>query len=62
MHTTYKQEFYKTKQSEIDNFFLEYIVLVMKDLEHPALIKEWIQNLDAAAHGKIYTKKRSYHQ
>ena len=36
-HMTYKQEFYKTKQSEIYDLFLEYIVPVMRDLEHPDL-------------------------
>ena len=46
MHMTYKQDFYKTKLSEIDDLFLEYLLPVMKDLEHPALIKEWIQNID----------------
>ena len=39
MHMTYTQDFYKTKQSEIDDFVLEYRVLVKKDLEHPALIE-----------------------
>ena len=34
----------------------------MKYLEHPELIEEWIQNLDAAAHEKIYTNMGSYHQ
>ena len=29
LHMTYKQEFYKTKQSEIYDLFLEYIVPVM---------------------------------
>ena len=38
MHMTYKQYLYKTKDSEIDNLFLEYLVPVIKYLEHPALI------------------------
>ena len=49
---TYKQDFYKTKESEIDDLFLEYLSPVMRDIEHPALIEEWIQNIDAAAHEK----------
>ena len=65
---TYKQDFYNTKHKEIDDLFLEYLVPVMKDLEHPAFIKEWIQNLDAAAYkNNIYqdeklpsTKKKIY--
>ena len=38
MHMTYKQDFYKTKDMEIC-FFLEYLVPVIEDLEHPELIK-----------------------
>ena len=36
---TYKQDFYKTKDKEIDDLFLEYIVPVMDDLENPAWIE-----------------------
>ena len=53
---TYKQDFYETKQKEIYDLFLEYLVPVMKYLEHPAFIEEWIQNIDAADYKKIYTK------
>ena len=28
----------------------------MDDLDYPELIEEWKQNIDAAAHEKIYTK------
>ena len=38
MHMTYKQDFYKNKESEIDDLFLEYLVPVMEYLEHPSLI------------------------
>ena len=38
IHMTYKKDFYKTKQIEIDDFFLEYLVPVMKYLEDTALI------------------------
>ena len=47
---TYKQDFYKTKDSEIDDLFLEYLVHVMKYLEHTALIEKWIQHIDTAAY------------
>ena len=57
MHMTYKQDFYKTKESEIDDLFLEYLVHVMKYLEHTALIEEWIQNIDAAAYKKYIHRK-----
>ena len=49
---TYKKDLYKTKQSEIDDLFLEYLVPIMKDLEHPAFIEEQIQNVDDAAYEK----------
>ena len=56
IHMTYKQDFNKTKEKEIDDFFLEYLVPVMEDVEYPALIEEWIQNLDAAAYEKYLYK------
>ena len=58
MHMTYKQDLYKTKEKEIYYLFLEYLVTVMEDIEHPTFIEEWTQNLDAAAHEKIYTKMK----
>ena len=58
----YKQDFYTTKEKEIYDLFLEYLVPVMEDIKHTAFIKERIQNLDAAAYKKIYTKMKSYYQ
>ena len=55
---TYKQDFYQTKESEIDDLFLEYIAPVIKYLENLALIKEWIQNIDAAAYEKNLHKDK----
>ena len=46
----YKQDFYKNKEKEIDNFYLEYLVPVMDDLDHPEFIEEWKQNIDASAY------------
>ena len=62
MHMTCKQDFYETKKSEIDDLFLGHHAPVIKDLEHPALTEERIQNIDAAAYEKIYTKMKRYHQ
>ena len=42
MHMIYKQDLYKTKQKEKDDLFMEYLATVLRDLEHPELIKEWI--------------------
>ena len=50
IHIIYKQDFYNAKEKEINDLFLKYLVPVMEDIEHPKLIKEWIQNIDAAAY------------
>ena len=52
MHIIYKQDFYKNKEKEIGDLFLEYLVPVIGDLDHPYLIKEWKQNIYAAAYEK----------
>ena len=39
MHMTYKQYFYKTNEKKIYDLFLEYLVPVMEDIEHPAFIE-----------------------
>ena len=48
----YKQDFYKNKDKEIDDLFLEYLVTIMDDLDHPPLIEERKQNIDDAAYEK----------
>ena len=40
LHLIYKQEFYKDKQKEIYELFIGYLVPVMDDIYHPALIEE----------------------
>ena len=35
---------------EIDKLFIEKLVPIMKNINHPALIEEWKQNLDFAAY------------
>ena len=52
MHLIYKQEFYKEKQKEIYDLFIEYLVPTMEDIDHPALIEERKQNLDADTYEK----------
>ena len=39
MHIIYKQDLYKNKEKEIDYLFLEYLVPVMYNIDHPALIE-----------------------
>ena len=48
MHLVYKQDLYKDKQKEIDELFIEYLVIIMDDLDHIELVELWKQILDAA--------------
>ena len=47
MHLIYKQDFYKYIQKEIYELFIEYLVPIMDNIDHPALIEERKQNIDA---------------
>ena len=53
---TYNQDFYETKEKEIDDLFLKYLAPIMEDIGHPTLIEEWIQNLDSDAYEKYIYK------
>ena len=50
MHLIYKQDNYEDKLKEIYDLFIDYIVPIIEDLDHPALIEEFKQNIDAAAY------------
>ena len=47
MHLIYKQDYYEDKIREINEIFIDYLVPIMDDIDHPALIEEWKQNIDA---------------
>ena len=47
MHLIYKQDFYKDKQGETYDIFIEYLVPVVYDIDHPVFIEECKQNIDA---------------
>ena len=49
---TYKQDLYINKEKDICDLFLECLVSFIDDIEHPALIDEWKQDIDAAAYEK----------
>ena len=51
-HMIYKQDLYKKIKRETQYLFLEYLVPIVYYLEHPELIEEWKQHLDAAAYEK----------
>ena len=36
----------------MDELFGEYHIPLLKNIDHPALIQEWTQNIDADAYGK----------
>ena len=56
MHIIYKQDLYKNKEKEMYDLFLEYLVSVTENLDHPALIEEWRQNIDATTYEKYLYK------
>ena len=56
MHILYKQDLNKNKEKGIYDLFLEYLVPVTNNIEHPALIEEWRQNIDASAYEKYLYK------
>ena len=53
LNLIYKQNFYDDKKKEIDDLFIEYLVPIMEDLDHPVLIEERKQNIDAAVYERI---------
>ena len=53
IHFIYKQDFYKDYYKEIYELFTKCLVPVTDNLDHPELIEEWKQNLDAVDHDKI---------
>ena len=59
MHLIYKQELYKDLK-KIDDFFIEYLVPIIDNIDHPTLTEEWKQNIDAAAFEKIYKPRCKY--
>ena len=52
MSFIYKQNYDEDKLDKIDNIFIAYIVPVMNNMNHPALIEGWKQIFDTAAYEK----------
>ena len=52
IHMIYKKYLYNNKEKKIYNLFLECLVPVMGDLDHPAFIEEWEKNLDTTDYEK----------
>ena len=49
-HYSYIQRELNDKKKKIINIFSVYVVILLKDMNHPALLQEWKLNLDAAAY------------
>ena len=39
MHFNYKKDYYEDKLNNIDNLFIEYLVPIMVNIDHPSLIE-----------------------
>ena len=46
----------RKKQKERDELFNENLFPIMDNIDNPALVEQWKQNLDSYAYEKIYTK------
>ena len=53
MHFIYKQYYYEDKLKEIYDIFIEYLVPIIDNIDHPALIEERKRNIDASSYEKI---------
>ena len=49
-HYSYIRREFNDKNKMIINIFSEYVVPMLKYINHPALFREWKLNLDAAAY------------
>ena len=47
-YSGYIHNFYNDEQDIIDDIFCQNIKALLKDIDHPAFIQEWKQNIDAA--------------
>ena len=53
LYYSYIQTAFNDKKKMIIKIFSVYVVTLLKDINHPALLQEWKSNIDAAAHGNI---------
>ena len=50
MHLIYKQDYYEDKQKEIYDLFIDYLVPIMHNLDHPEFVEEQKETFDADAY------------
>ena len=62
LHSSYIKKSFNDKEVIIINKFILYVLPLLKDINHPALLQEWKLNLDAAAYEKhIYANVSKYY-
>ena len=52
LHTGYKKSFYHDKRDKFYGIFDQYHIPLLRDINHPALIQEWKENIDAVTYEK----------
>ena len=52
-HEYYSTEKFNTEKDGMSRLFSTYVTPQIKEIYHPAIIKEWKLNIDAAEYGKI---------
>ena len=53
-HSSYNNEEFNDKKEQMITIFSTYVAPQIKEIQHPALLKEWKLNIDAAEYEKIY--------
>ena len=52
LHSSYIQIYFNEKEEIINNTFIKYVEPLLEDINHPALLKKWKLDIDAAVYGK----------
>ena len=59
--SSYIQRELNDKKKITMNIFSSYVVPLLKDIKHPALLQEWKLNLDASVYKRNIDAKKSEH-
>ena len=54
-HSSYSTDNFNNQKEEMDRLFSTYVTPQIKEIYHPAIIKEWKLNIDAAEYEKNMT-------
>ena len=47
-HSSYSTQEFNTKKEQMNNIFNKYVTPQIKESNHPEILQEWKQNIDAA--------------